>query len=222
MNVRTLAAFLLLFAIPAAPQTHKPAPAGPNSPVGHWMTEHTSKGGIGSWWDFRPDGTFTMHLGAMPTITIKRSGNTMTMPSPRVDGPPVIATYRVEGNQLYMRRAGEAADTSYTREGPAPSSGDALLGKWRPNPPEAAGGASKGPALSAAMLNELVIFSADGTQSVRIPFASKEGTWSAATHTFQFKGESSTHTFDRVGPKLNLGLSLDSQHPEAYLPDPIL
>jgi len=37
-----------------------PKPHPRDTPVGHWVAEHTSNGGIGSWWDFRSDGTLTM------------------------------------------------------------------------------------------------------------------------------------------------------------------
>ena len=81
MNIRALAPVLLLLAIPGNSQSPSPADLSPaNSPVGHWVAEHPSKGGIGNWFEFRPDGTLTMHTGAMATYPIKRSGDTLTAP----------------------------------------------------------------------------------------------------------------------------------------------
>ena len=63
--------------------------------VGHWVAEHPSNGGIGSWWDFRPDGTLTMHIGAIVTSPITRSGDTFTSPPVSVNGPPIKVTFRI-------------------------------------------------------------------------------------------------------------------------------
>ena len=68
---------LLLIGFHAFAQTETPATA---TPVGHWVAEHVSTSGIGSWWDFRPDGTLTMHVGAIVTSPITRSGDTFTSP----------------------------------------------------------------------------------------------------------------------------------------------
>src|SRR5437899_12570861 len=55
----------LLLSIAGAPAQTQTPPA--DTPVGHWVAEHISHNGIGSWWDFRPDRTLTMHLGAIVT-----------------------------------------------------------------------------------------------------------------------------------------------------------
>jgi hypothetical protein len=72
------------------------------------------------------------------------------------------------------------------------------------------------------MVHSLYVFSADGTQSVRIPFLAKEGTWSAAAHTFQITGEPAAYSFDHAGTKLLLGQPPDNKKTDTYLPDPLL
>ena len=69
---------LLLICRSRIPHRHKLPPR--TTPVGHWVAEHLSNSGIGSWWDFRPDGTLTMHVGAIVTSPITRSGDTFTSP----------------------------------------------------------------------------------------------------------------------------------------------
>jgi hypothetical protein len=211
----TLLVLLLFAAIPAQTQT----PAAP--PIGHWVAEHPSNGGIGSWWDFRPDGTFTMHIGAMVTAPVKHTGNTLTMPSGTVGGAPVTVEFRVDGDKLHLKPAG-APEQTFTREGPAPSPTDPLLGKWHPALPATLDSDLNRAALQKATANGLYVFSADGTQSVRIPFAAREGTWSPSAHTFQFKGEPAVYSFGASGEKLLLGQAPDNKKTDTYLPDPIL
>jgi hypothetical protein len=224
MNVRALALILVLSAIPAlsqAPKSGEAPPAAANTPVGHWMAEHPSNGGIGTWWDFRSDGTLTMHIGAMVTSPFTHTANTLTMASGTVNGPQMHATYRIDGNKLYLK-LGDAPEAGFTREGPAPSPTDPVLGKWHPEPPAVPDPDPQAAAMQKAMANALYVFSADGTQSVRVPFTAKEGTWDAAAHTFKFAGEPVVYSFDHSGPKLILGQPPQNKTTDTYLPDPIL
>ena len=118
------ALFLALLRVSA--QTNPP-PA--DTPVGHWVAEHTSSGGIGSWWDFRPDGTLTMHIGAIVTSPITRAGNTFTSPPATINGPPITVTFRIDGDTLHLQSA-DTPEQILTRVGPAPSAAVPLLGKW--------------------------------------------------------------------------------------------
>ena len=224
MNVRALASILLLLAIPAVSQTPKPAdstPTAANTPVGHWMAEHPSQGGIGSWWDFRPDGTFTMHPGAMVTGPVTHTSTTLMMPSGTKNGPPIPVEFRVDGTKLHFKVAG-APDKTFTRDGPAPSSTDPLLGKWRPDPSATPPATPEDKTMEEATTNGRWMFSGDGTVSVRVPFTAKEGTWDATAHTFKFAGEPLSYSYDHTGPKLVLGQPPNNQTTDTYLPDPVL
>jgi hypothetical protein len=185
------------------------------------MAEHPSKGGIGSWWDFHPDGTFTMHFGAMVTEPVTHSASTIIMPPPTTTGQPVPLEFRVVGNKLYIK-APQASEMSLTRDGPAPSASDPLLGKWSPDPPAVLDPDPQSAAMQKAASNGRWVFSTDGTFSLRIPFGAKTGTWDAAAHTFHFENETLLYSFDHAGPKLVLGQPPSNQTTDTYLPDPIL
>src|ERR1700758_1041925 len=118
---------LFLSVAGGSPQTQTP-PA--DTPVGHWVAEQISHSGIGSWWDFRPDGTLTMHLGAIVTSRITRSGDTFTSPPATVNGPPIKVTFRIDGDTLHLQSP-DTPDQVLTRIGSAPSATDPLLGKWK-------------------------------------------------------------------------------------------
>src|ERR1700753_2252879 len=163
-----------------AAQTHtSPLPAG--APVGHWVAERPSHGGIGSWWDFRPDGTLTMHIGAMVTTSITRSGDTFTSPPATANGLPITVKYRIEGDTLHLQSAGKPEQT-LARIGPAPSPTDPLLGRWRPLAPATPSSDPDVASQQQLMTTATLVFSADNTESLRIPFNSTEGTWDATAH----------------------------------------
>jgi hypothetical protein len=191
----------------------------PATPVGRWVAEHPSNGGIGSWWDFRANGTLTQYVGAMVTSHVTRSGDTLTMPSGQEGTPPIKAKIRIAENTLYINA--DNAEVSFTRVGPAPSSGDPLLGKWKPIPPKVHATDPQAAAVEKAQANALYVFSADGTETLRIPFTSRTGTWDAKAHTFQFKGQPTIYSFQLSGTKLLLGQPPDNKKTDTYLPDPI-
>jgi hypothetical protein len=215
---RIVLSALLLATLPASTQT---SPRATGSPVGHWVAEHPSHGGIGSWWDFRPDGTLTMHIGAIVTSTIARSGETFTSPPATITGVPITVTCHVEGSTLHIKST-DGQEQTFARIGPAPSATDPLLGKWKPLPPAIP---STDPNLAAQqrlMTNAVLAFFADNIESVRIPFSTFEGTWDAAAHTFHINNQRETYTFQLTGPKLILGQPPDGRKTDTYVPDPIL
>jgi hypothetical protein len=212
---------LLLLTIPFPTLQAQTPPPPPDIPVGHWVAEHASKGGIGSWWDFRPDGTLTMHIGAIVISPITRAGDTFTSPPVTTDGPPIKVTFHIEGDTLHLKSPGTPEQT-LTRIGPAPSATDPLLGKWRPDPPTTP---STDPNLASQqklMTNSLLVFSADNTESARIPFTSMEGTWDAAAHTFRLQNQPTAFTFQLTGSKLTLGQPPDGRKTDTYITDPIV
>ncbi len=210
---------LVLANFTATAQTDPKATAT-SSPVGHWVAEHPSYGGIGSWWNFRPDGTLTMYVGAMATSPLTRTGDTLTMPSGQEGKPPTPLTYKIEGNTLRLKNS-DGHETVFTRIGTPPSPADPLLGQWRPNPSATPSPDPSEASYQKALANAIYLFSADGTQSIRIPFTSHEGTWSASTHKLQVQGSSKTYSFSRSGAKLTLGQPPDNQKTDTYLPDPL-
>jgi hypothetical protein len=209
---------LLSTALFTSAQTATP-PA--DTPVGHWVAEHTSKGGIASWWDFRADGTLTMHIGAAVTSTITRAGDSFTEPGPTTTSPPVKVTWQVEGGTLHLK-TGDNPEQTFARVGPAPSATDPLIGKWRPLPPATPSTDPNAASQQKLMLNSVFVFSADNKQSVRIPFTSLEGTWDATAHTFQIEKRPGAFSFQRTGSKLTLGQPPDGHQTDTYLPDPIV
>ena len=215
------AGFLCALLLPVLRAFAQTEPPSTDTPVGHWLAEHTSKGGIGSWWDFRPDGTLTMHIGAIVTSPITRSGDTFTSPPATVNGPPIKVTFHIDGDTLHLQSP-DTPEQTLTRIGPAPSATDLLLGKWRPNPPATP---STDPTIAAQqklMTNATLVFSADNTENVRVPFTALEGTWDTTAHTFHLSNQAASFTFQRTGSKLTLGQPPDGHKTDTYIPDPIL
>lgn len=197
---------------------HAAAESNDALPTGRWLSSSISRGGIGSWWDFRPDGTLSMFLGPAVTAHVTHNATTVNVPSGLADGSTIALDYRITGNILNLKRPGEP-DTLFTREGPAPRPSDPLLGRWRPNPPATY---SPNPQLAArqkAMTLGVYVFHPDNTQTVRIPFLSRDGTWDAASHTFRLEGDAHTYSFQRSGQTLTLGQPPDNARMQTYVPD---
>jgi hypothetical protein len=190
------------------------------SPVGGWLSDQISNGGIGSWWNFRPDGTLSMSIGAAVTSHVTHTATTVTMPPPTVNGAPLTLNYKVEGSTLTLTKAGDP-DTRFTRVGAPPVPSDPLLGRWRPNPPSTPSQNRTIAQYQQAMANGLTIFSPDNTESVRIPFTTHTGTWNAPTHTFKLEGDPNTYTFSRSGKKLTLVGPTGAKDTHTYSPDPV-
>jgi hypothetical protein len=221
MQVSSLRSAFVLAALFIAGIANSQGPASdPTSPVGHWVAEHPSQGGIGSWWDFRSDGTVTMHIGAIVALSITRSGNTFTSPPVIVGGTPIVVTWHVEGDTLHLQSP-NAPDQTLSRVGPAPSTTDPLLGKWKPLLPSTSSG---GPdvAQQKAMANAILTFSADNIEAARIPFTSAEGNWNASTHTFHLHDQPTPYSYQRIDEKLTLGQPPDNKKTDTYIPDPML
>jgi hypothetical protein len=215
-SLRKLACLLLLTLVLSAAH----AQTSPNSPIGHWLSNQISTGGVGSWWDFRPDGTLSMSIGAAVTSHVSHTATTVTLPPDTVSGPPLTLNYKVEGSTLTLTKAGDP-NTLFTRVGPPPVPSDPLLGRWRPNPPATPSPNHTIAQYQQAMANGLYIFSPDNTQSVRIPFTTHTGTWNASAHTFKLEGDPKTYTFSRTGKKLTLVGPTGAQDTHTYSPDPL-
>ena len=219
VRIIRLVCFLLALAAGTAPAySETPSVGGAGTPVGQWVAEHVSKDGIGSWWDFRPDGTFTMHIGVIVTSPITRSGDTFTSPATTIKGSPVPTTYCVKGDTLHVKSP-NSQEQIFLRIGPAPSAADPLLGKWKPIPPPSFDPDPEIAAQQKMMINAILAFSANNTQSLRVPFSNYEGVWDVATHTFHLNNQPA-YTFQRTGPRLLLNQPPRGRKIEIYLPDP--
>jgi hypothetical protein len=216
-SVRTLLLFGLLAVFCFSAQSKG---TSKDSPIGRWIAEYPSKGGVCSWWDFRSDGTLTMRVGNAITAPIKRSGDTFTAPAAAADDPPVLVTFRVEGDALHLK-APNVPEQILIRVGPAPSPTDPLLGKWKPVPPANLSQDIDVADRQKAMAKALFVFSADNTESVRAPFISHEGKWDAATHTFHLENQTAAFTYQRTGNLLTLSLPPDGKRTNTFVPDPI-
>ncbi len=213
MPQRRALAILLLLATHAFAQV-------PNTPIGRWVAEHISAGGIASWWDFRADQTLTMYIGAAVTAPVTHTANTLNVPSGTKDGGTIALDYKITGNILNLKRLGDP-DTLFTRIGPAPKTSDTLLGRWRPNPPATY---SPNPQLAArqkAMTTGVYVFNADNTQTVRIPFISRTGTWDPAAHTFTLEGDTHSYAFTRTAAGLTLAQPPDGTKTDTYITDTV-
>jgi hypothetical protein len=218
-SIRTLLFSGLLAALCLSAQSKGPPK---DAPIGRWIAEYPSKGGVCSWWDFRADGTLTMRVGNAITAPIKRSGSdTFIAPAPAADDPPVQVTFHVEGDTLRLKSA-NVPEQTLVRVGPAPSATDPLLGRWKPVPPANLSSDIDVADRQKAFAKALFIFSPDNTESVRAPFTSYEGKWDASTHTFHLENQNSAFTYQKTGNKLTLSLPPDGKRTDTFVPDPIL
>jgi hypothetical protein len=193
----------------------------PNNPVGHWVAEHPTAGGIGTWWDFRTDGNIVIYQGAMVTSKIGRAGDTITLPPVKPGADPTKIKFNVEADTLHLISP-TGTDVAYSRVGAAPSETDTLLGKWRPVPPKTPNPDPKIAAQERSAANALYVFGADNTYTVRIPFNAHRGTWDAKAHTFQIQGDPGTYKFKFDFGKLALSQPPDGKKTDTYIPDPLM
>jgi hypothetical protein len=159
-----------------------------------------------------------MYIGAVVTAPVTHTADTLNVPGS--GGNRLTLDYRITGNILNLKRPGDP-DTLFTRDGTAPKPSDPLLGRWRPNPPANYSSDPKMAARQKTMTSGVYIFSADNTQTVRIPFVSRTGTWDAAAHTIKLEGESQTFSFNRTAAGLVLGQPSDNTKTGTYIPDPV-
>ena len=153
----------------------------------------------------------------MVTVSVTRARDTVTMPSGQVGTPPSQVKFVVAGDALSLVIDGK--DVKYVRIGAAPSATDALLEKWRMLPPTVPSTDPKMAAFEKAQANGVYSFNFDGTESVRIPFGSKEGTWDARVNTVQLPDGFGVYSFALSEGKLVLGEPPDGKKMDIYVPD---
>ena len=212
MNLRYgLALCLLTLLLPTS--IHSQTKSGA-SPVGSWVAEHPSKGGIGSWWQFRADGTLTMYIGVIASSPYSLNGDLLTQPGTGDNGADGYMKVRFDGEKMYMKPQSVGVggpEMAYTRIGARPSGNSPIVGEWKNvTTPEPTGDSQRDRIQKIAASNTL-LFTSDGTEYLRIPFRSAEGTWNASDQTFQVTGEPGTHHFDVAGGKLVLFATSERQ-----------
>jgi TonB family protein len=192
-------------------------------PVGRWVAEHPSTGGIGSWWEFRADGTLTMYFGVMVNDHIVRSGDTFMEPS---GGQRVRARYTISNGVLSIE-TGASQPITYSRIGTLPNPADPLIGSWRPLPRTADVGGNPDVARNFAIMQQvmstkgLLVFTPDGMQYLRVPLGTKEGTWDDHVNSFRIQNDPVTYAFGRMNSKLVLGQPPNGRDMDSYVPDPL-
>ena len=151
--------------------------------VGHWVAVNRSKGGIGSMWDFKPDGTLAMSPGAVVDMPYKFEGDTLTLP-PGTTGPdarPQIIKVRVDGNNLYQKFPDGEAEMHFVRIKDGKPGDPPIVGTWKMAPPNT--GDAQSPQ-QQAFANSTHTYTRGGTLKLRIPFAFMSGTYDSKAGIF--------------------------------------
>jgi TonB family protein len=195
-------------------------------PVGRWVAENPSKGGIGSWWEFRADGTLTMHFGVMVNDHIDRSGDTFMESSGMAGGERVRARYTISNGVLSID-TGASQPTTYSRIGTPPNPADPLIGSWRPLPRTADVGGDPNFSKNYAIMQQvmstkgLLIFTPDGMQYLRVPLGTRDGTWDDHANSFRIQDDPVSYAFGRMNSKLVLGQMPNGRDMDSYVLDPL-
>jgi hypothetical protein len=138
-------------------------------------------GGIGSWWEFRADGTLTMYFGVMVNDHIDRSRG-------HVYGVVWNGRWRAcpcevhDQQRILSIDTGASQPITYSRIGTPPNPTDPLIGSWRPIPRTADVGGNPDFAKNYSIMQQvmstkgLLVFTPDGMQYLRVPLGTREGT----------------------------------------------
>jgi len=105
-----------------------PVPNAAASLIGRWRSIETSKGGIGTVYQFRADGTFDFSPGAIVDMPYRMEGDQLIFPPETTTGPEMKSTVAWPSNDV-MRMTMQGHSEEYKRRG-APDSRDRLLGEW--------------------------------------------------------------------------------------------
>lgn len=148
--------------------------------VGHWVPERTSKMGLGSIWDFKPDGTLTMTIGVVANDTYRLEGDTLILP-PATKFPgsrPQLITVRFEGDHLYERFCDAEKEIRFVRITGGKPGDAAIVGVWKSDMP------LPGTKLDAAFKDATYTYTRDGIAKMRSAFRSSAGRYDMTSHTY--------------------------------------
>ncbi len=186
-SVRSLLTILLFLSAISGAQSAK------SDIVGHWVSADRSKGGIGSMWEFKSDGSLTMSPGTLVDMPYRISGDKLILPpgTTHADAKPQTFSFRVEGNTLYETPDEPASDRSkkelrFTRVSAAKQGDPPIVGTWKLTFDERAVPSTASPASAEQRGREIILrntvhtYTRDGVLKLRIPFTAIPGTYNVA------------------------------------------
>jgi hypothetical protein len=197
---RNMSGFLaiLFFLTPIIHTTVSDAQSVKSDVVGHWISADRSKGGIGSMWDFKSDGSLTMSPGTLVDMPYQISGDKLILPpgTTHADAKPQVFSFRVDGNILYelpdesaLSQPGKdqlKKEIKFTRVTAAKPGDPPIVGTWKIAFEEGAVPSAAPPASSEQRGREIILhntvhtYTKDGVLKLRIPFAFIPGTYNVA------------------------------------------
>jgi hypothetical protein len=147
---------------------------------GTGFPERTSKSGLGSIWDFKPDGSLTMTIGVVANGPYRLEGDTLILP-PETTLPgakPELITVRFEGDHLYERSGDAEKELRFVRiKGGRP--GDAaIVGVWKNDMP------LPGTKLDAAFKDATFTYTRDGIAKMRVALRLSAGRYDTTNRTY--------------------------------------
>jgi hypothetical protein len=148
--------------------------------VGHWVPERTAKSGLGSIWDFKPDGSLTMAIGVVTNSPYRLEGDTLILPpeSTRPGAKPEIITVRFEGDHLYERLDDAKQDIRFIRIKGGKPGDAAIVGVWKSDMP------LPGTKWDAAFKDATYTYTRDGVLKMRSAFRTSAGRYDVTNHTY--------------------------------------
>jgi hypothetical protein len=181
-NAKLRFAILLLFATPILI-----AQSAPPEIVGRWVAQNRSKGGIGSIWEFKRDGTLRMAPGAIVDVPYTLEGDKLILP-PETTLPgakPQVLKIRIEGDALYRSEdAPNAPEEKFVRLKSAKPGDPPIVGTWKASIPKTMPGNKAPAALQQAARNTTYTYTRDGIVKLRVPFMFLNGRYDSGAHTF--------------------------------------
>ncbi len=138
--------------------------------VGRWRTLGTTKGGIGSMFEFHDDGTLSYSLGAVVEMNYRIEGNQLIFPPGTVNGPEQHQTIKwVNADRLVLNKT-----ETLSRQGAARDANNPILGEWTA-PRD----------MDGVKLEARYFFEPAGKSLLLLPFAWQKGTYAVKGATIR-------------------------------------
>jgi TonB family protein len=185
--------------------------------VGRWVGLNRSEGGMGSIWEFKSDGTFTMSPAAVVDMRYRLERDTLTMSFQQVssDSGPQVLKIRLQGDRLYAKYGDMPEQIFLVRTKGGMPGDDPIIGEWKPDPSLTDRWIRGAPAANSNQLkmspelfsklalvfvnNTTYTFTRDGIVKLRIAFQTISGRYDVNGQTFSLDlanetGQSKTFT----------------------------